>query len=104
MKDLIFLFAHFNIFLIVWSVVILDFGTTILDAKLSDSFSFALLPDVLKKLVYYSVYLMFGNIAEYYSAATGQNIGMVGILAVSGIILSSEAGQFKKKISKIFKL
>jgi len=104
MKELTFLFNHFTVFLIVWIVVLLDFATTIFDAKQAATFSFAALPDVLRKLMYYTVYLIFGNVAEYYSGQTGQSIGMVGILTASGIILTTEVGQFKKKLTKLFKL
>lgn len=103
MKELNFLFNHFTWFGVIWAIVLFDFLMALANSKLTGRFDWSFVPGVLNKLMYYTVYLIGGNIIDYYATATGQNLGLAGFIAIVGIILYAELGSIKEKVNQIIK-
>jgi len=99
MKDLMFLFANFPLFLVVYAAVLVDALVTIAVAALDQGQKvvWSRIPDYLKKIIRYTGFLLVGNLVNYLTEKTGQSLEFPGFLVVFGSIMSAEIGGFLSK-------
>jgi len=98
MKDLLFLFDNFQLFLILYTLVLLDAVIAIFQAILTKRLDWSYLPSFLNKFLKYTVLLMSGNIVEYVSTFSGYNLNELGIMTVFLGLFASELGSVKTKL------
>jgi hypothetical protein len=97
MKDLIFLFANFPLFLVVYAAVLVDALVTITLALIDREVVWSRVPDYLKKIIRYTGFLIVGNLVNYLTARTGQTFEVPGFMVAFGSIMSAEIGSFLAK-------
>ena len=85
-----FLIENFEIFLIVYAVIIMDTVLGVVDAVVSKQFKWAFLPEFINAMIRDSIYLMFGNAVEYFATISGYKIEGMGIGAIAAVLIAVE--------------
>lgn len=96
-----FLIDNFEIFLIVYAVILLDTVLGVVDAVISKSFNWSFLPEFINTMIRYSIYLMFGNAVEHFATVTGFKIDGMGIGAIAAVLVTVEGASIYDSIRKL---
>lgn len=96
-----FLIENFEIFLIVYAVVLLDTVLGVVDAAISKTFNWAFLPEFISTMIKYSIYLLFANAVEHFSRLTTFNMDGLGLYGVAAILIAVEGASIRGSIKKL---
>lgn len=96
-----FLIENFEIFLIVYAVILLDTVLGVFEAVVSKKFNWAFLPEFINTMIRDSIYLLFGNAVEHFATVTGFSIDGIGIGAIAAVLITVEGASIIDSIRKL---
>lgn len=98
---MLFLFQNFQIFLIVFAAVLLGAVFGVFKAKTAGEFDWRFLPDFINNMIKYTIYLMFGNLIDFFSQTTGLKIDGWGLNGIALIIILVEGASIISSIKEL---
>lgn len=96
-----FLIDNFEIFLIVYAIVILDTVLGVVQARMANQFNWAFLPEFINTLIRYTVYLLFANAVEHFARLTGIKIEGFGLFTIAAVLISVESASIVDSLQKL---
>lgn len=96
-----FLILHFEIFLAVYAVILLDVVLGIADAISSRTFSWKFFPEFINTMLRHSIYLMFGNAVDYFSQLSGRVTDGMGLYLIAATLISVESASIIQSIKSL---
>lgn len=97
-----FLINNFQVFLIIYSVILLDtlFGVT--EALYNKKFNFNFLPEFIYTMIRDTIFLAFGNAVQHFADITGYKVDW-GIFVIGLVLLGVECHSIVDSLIKLSK-